>query len=113
MSDAQAAVATAKPGWGGGVSPFAVGDKKLGMWLFIVSDALTFSTLIVAYCYVRIANEWPKPFEFYPGIVFASFGFSSKLTTRPSLSICITPNSCASCTLTRSAPIVRSASRWM
>ena len=72
MSDAQAAVATAKPGWGGGVSPFAVGDKKLGMWLFIVSDALTFSTLIVAYCYVRIANEWPKPFEFYPGIVFAS-----------------------------------------
>ena len=67
MSDSYAAVATAKPGWGGGVSPFAVGDKKLGMWLFIVSDALTFSTLIVAYCYVRIANEWPKPFEFFSG----------------------------------------------
>ncbi len=58
--------------WGGGASPFAVGDKKLGMWLFIVSDALTFSALILAYSYVRIANEWPQPFEFYPAIIFSS-----------------------------------------
>ena len=32
--------------WGGGVSSFAIGAKKLGMWLFIVSDAITFSTLL-------------------------------------------------------------------
>ncbi len=59
--------------WGGGVSPFAVGSKKLGMWLFIVSDSLTFSGLLVGYSYVRIANErWPMPFEFWPTIVMAT-----------------------------------------
>ena len=31
--------------WSGGESPFAMGSKKLGMWLFIVSDTLTFSAL--------------------------------------------------------------------
>jgi cytochrome c oxidase subunit 3 len=59
--------------WGGGVSPFAVGSKKLGMWLFIVSDSLTFSGLLVGYSYVRIASErWPMPFEFWPTIVMAT-----------------------------------------
>ncbi len=62
----------AEASWGGGASPFAVGHKKLGMWLFIVSDALTFSALIVAYSYVRLSNEWPTPFEFYPAIIFSS-----------------------------------------
>jgi len=55
------------------VAPFATGSKKLGMWLFIVSDAITFSALIMAYCYVRVASDhWPTPFEFYPGIVKAT-----------------------------------------
>ena len=71
MSDSHSAGA-AQAGWGGGVSPFAVGHKKLGMWLFIVSDALTFSALLVAYSYVRIANDWPTPFDFYPAIIFSS-----------------------------------------
>jgi cytochrome c oxidase subunit 3 len=49
--------------WGGGIRPYAVGSKKLGMWLFIVSDAITFSALLIAYSYVRVASEaWPKPF---------------------------------------------------
>lgn len=67
---------TAQPGesvWNGGVSPFAVGSKKLGMWLFIVSDAITFSALLVAYSYVRVAsNDWPTPFQFYPSIIKAT-----------------------------------------
>ncbi len=59
--------------WGGGVAPFATGSKKLGMWLFILSDAITFSALILAYSYVRVASDhWPTPFEFYPGIVKAT-----------------------------------------
>src|SRR5947208_16373251 len=50
--------------WEGGGSPYAVGSKKLGMWLFIVSDAITFSALLVAYSYVRVASSlWPRPFE--------------------------------------------------
>ena len=59
--------------WGGGVAPFATGTKKLGMWLFILSDALTFSALLVAYSYVRVASQnWPLPFDFYPSIVKAT-----------------------------------------
>jgi len=64
----------AESAWGGGTAPFATGSKKLGMWLFILSDAITFSALIMAYSYVRVAsNAWPTPFEFYPGIVKATF----------------------------------------
>ena len=70
MSEAHGAVGEAT--WKGGASPYGVGDKKLGMWLFIVSDALTFAALIVAYSYVRVANEWPTPFDFYPAIIFSS-----------------------------------------
>jgi len=34
------------------------------MWLFIVSDAITFSAVIFAYGYLRLAAAaWPRPFE--------------------------------------------------
>ena len=47
--------------------------KKLGMWLFLVSDALTFTALILSYSYVRIASTaWPRPFDFSPGILFST-----------------------------------------
>ncbi len=59
--------------WSGGVSPYAVVPKKLGMWLFILSDAITFAALIIAYSYVRVASEnWPRPFAFWPSIVNAT-----------------------------------------
>ena len=59
--------------WAGGASPFAMGSKKLGMWLFIVSDSLTFTVLLMAYSYSRLANpDWPKPFPIYPAIVFST-----------------------------------------
>lgn len=59
--------------WGGGASPYAIGSKKLGMWLFIISDSLTFSALLVAYSYVRVANvDWPTPFELWPSITMAT-----------------------------------------
>ena len=58
--------------WGGGVHPYRVGHRKLGMWLFIVSDSLTFSALLMGYAYLRASNVWPTPFPFYPSIVFSS-----------------------------------------
>ena len=58
--------------WGGGVLPYHVGHRKLGMWLFIVSDSLTFSALLIGYAYLRASNNWPTPFPFYPSIVFSS-----------------------------------------
>ena len=61
------------PSWDGGVAPFAIPSKKLGMWLFIVSDAITFCAMLIAYSYVRVASEeWPKPFHFYPSIIVSS-----------------------------------------
>ena len=72
MAEAQAQ-AVAGSRWGGGVAPYAIGSKKLGMWLFIISDSLTFTVLLVAYSYVRIASpDWPRPFPFSPAILFAS-----------------------------------------
>src|SRR5947199_648591 len=59
-----AGAAAIESAWEGGGSPYAVSSKKLGMWLFIVSDAITFSALLVAYSYVRVASSlWPRPFE--------------------------------------------------
>ena len=59
--------------WSGGGSPFAINSKKFGMWLFLLSDALTFAALLLAYSYLRLANpDWPRPFEFNPGIINAT-----------------------------------------
>jgi cytochrome c oxidase subunit 3 len=56
-----------------GARPLGIASKKLGMWLFVVSDALTFATLLVCYTYLRLGSaNWPKPFELSPSILFAS-----------------------------------------
>ncbi len=58
--------------WQGGERPFATHSKKLGMWLFIVGDSLTFATLLMVCAYLRLsAASWPAPFRFYPAIVNA------------------------------------------
>jgi cytochrome c oxidase subunit 3 len=73
---------TADSAWAGGGSPFAINSKKLGMWLFIVSDSLTFSALLIAYAYVRLANpNWPRPFEMWPGIAKSSLMTLALLTS--------------------------------
>jgi cytochrome c oxidase subunit 3 len=59
--------------WSGGTFPYRVGHRKLGMWLFIMSDSLTFTALLIGYSYVRVASDtWPKPFQFSPSIIFSS-----------------------------------------
>lgn len=49
--------------WGGGRSPFSVSYGKMMMWFFLVSDALTFSALLVGYGFVRHSmapgEVWP------------------------------------------------------
>jgi cytochrome c oxidase subunit 3 len=55
--------------WGGGASPFSVSYGKLMMWIFLLSDAFTFSSLLTAYGFIRysfdssIANEIVKPLQ--------------------------------------------------
>jgi cytochrome c oxidase subunit III len=44
-------------------SLFGTYSKKIGMWLFLASDSLTFGALLFAYSYGRISNpSWPTPF---------------------------------------------------
>lgn len=72
MAEARAEELTVSA-WGGGALPYAIGSKKFGMWLFIVSDSLTFGALLMGYSYVRVASRnWPHPFPFSPSILFAS-----------------------------------------
>jgi cytochrome c oxidase subunit III len=54
------ASAEAVADWTGGVSPFAVSWQKLMMWIFIVTDALLFAGLLVAYGVMRVSSPtWP------------------------------------------------------
>jgi cytochrome c oxidase subunit 3 len=45
-------------------SPFAVPAKKLAMWLFIISDVMTFAACMIAYGFLRnFTSNWPRPFH--------------------------------------------------
>src|SRR5260370_8004940 len=46
-------------------SLFGTYSKKIGMWLFLLSDSLTFGALLYAYSYGRISlgKDWPTPFH--------------------------------------------------
>ena len=51
-------------------SPYGVQSKKLTMWLFIASDAVTFGAILFGYAYLRAGTpDWPTPFQFSPSIV--------------------------------------------
>ena len=63
--------ATAKSDWTGGKSPFNVSYGKLMMWLFLLSDAFTFSAFLIAYGLVRFsADSWPIPEEVFNAMPF-------------------------------------------
>ncbi len=63
--------------WGGGRSPFSVSYGKMMMWFFLVSDALTFTGLLVAYGFARHANTgaWPIGEEVFHSMPFLSGHF--------------------------------------
>jgi cytochrome c oxidase subunit III len=45
-------------------SPYAIPSRKLTMWLFIISDAVTFGAILFAYGYIRVATpDWQTPFK--------------------------------------------------
>jgi len=65
-------------------SPYGMDKKKLGMWVFIVSDACTFATFLFGYGYMRVGSQnWGTPFEFSSilnGIIMTFVLLSSSLT---------------------------------
>jgi len=51
-------------------SPYGIQSKKLTMWLFIASDAITFGAVLFGYSYLRAGTpNWPTPFRFSPSII--------------------------------------------
>lgn len=71
--------------WDGGVSPMGVSYGKLMMWFFLLSDAFTFSALLITYGLVRSAHPayegpvedfvfsqayWPIPEKVFEAIPF-------------------------------------------
>jgi cytochrome c oxidase subunit 3 len=66
--------------WGGGKSPFGTTWGKFMMWVFIVSDALTFAGFIVAYGFMRsVSPAWPDQSEVFSMtlITFMTFALIS------------------------------------
>jgi heme/copper-type cytochrome/quinol oxidase subunit 3 len=65
-------------------SPYGIEKKKLGMWVFIISDACTFAAFLFAYGYMRVgAPVWGTPFGFSSilnGIVMTAVLLSSSLS---------------------------------
>jgi len=69
MSATSTTIATSD--WSGGKSPFNVSYGKLMMWLFLLSDAFTFSGFLIAYGLVRFSAEsWPVPEEVFNAMPF-------------------------------------------
>jgi len=58
--------------WDGGKSPFKVSYGKMFMWFFLVSDALTFSGLLIAYGFMRHLHPevWPNPGDVFTHVPF-------------------------------------------
>lgn len=63
--------------WAGGRSPWSVEYGKIMMWFFLLSDAFTFSSLLIYYGAQRFSKfTWPDPdhvFQSIPGIVNSGY----------------------------------------
>ena len=70
--------------WGGGVEPLKVSYGKLMMWFFLLSDAFTFSGLLIVYGFIRFSHPvflgkefvtsqhyWPIPEHVFTHIPFS------------------------------------------
>lgn len=79
------ATTTAKINWSGGNQPFKASYGKLMMWFFLLSDAFTFSALLVTYGLIRFsypaysgaAIDFTFSHEYWPipEMVFEAFPF--------------------------------------
>ena len=56
MSSTAIEIEEKKDLWGGGVSPMNVSYGKLMMWFFLLSDAFTFSALLITYGLIRFSH---------------------------------------------------------
>ena len=41
---------------------------KIAMWIFLVTDAMSFAGLLIAYAILRATKDWPNPIEALGGV---------------------------------------------
>jgi cytochrome c oxidase subunit 3 len=76
--------------FGGGQSPFKVSYGKIMMWIFLLSDAFTFSAFLISYGTTRFASAvWPDP-----NYVFHSFPFAGHDANLPLMFVSLMTFSC-------------------
>jgi cytochrome c oxidase subunit III len=57
--------------WAGGKLPFGASFGKLMMWFFLLSDAFTFSALLIGYAVLRFTHQaWPVPDAVFNSVPF-------------------------------------------
>ena len=67
----------AKTLWGGKMSPLSTSYGKLYMWFFLVSDALTFTGLLLSYAFTRhdYLGSWPIGEQTFNSMPFLGHGY--------------------------------------
>ena len=65
---------------------------KIGMWLFLGTDFMSFSGLLLAYGVLRVNNKWPNPVEALGGVELS--GFMTFLLICSSVSMVLSIDAC-------------------
>lgn len=65
---------------------------KIGMWLFLVTDAMSFSGFLIAYGVLRATKEWPTPVKALGGVGLS--GFMTFLLICSSVSMVLAIDAC-------------------
>lgn len=65
---------------------------KIGMWLFLATDGMSFSGFLIAYAVLRVTHAWPNPSVALGGVGLS--GFMTFLLICSSVSMVMTIDSC-------------------
>jgi len=65
---------------------------KIGMWLFLGTDAMSFSGFLIAYAALRATKDWPTPSQALGGVGLS--GFMTFLLICSSVSMVLTIDAC-------------------
>lgn len=65
---------------------------KIGMWLFLATDGMSFSGFLIAYAALRATRDWPNPAEALGGVELS--GFMTFLLICSSVSMVLAIDAC-------------------
>lgn len=65
---------------------------KIGMWLFLATDGMSFSGFLIAYAVLRATRDWPNPTEALGGVELS--GFMTFLLICSSVSMVLAIDAC-------------------